>query len=330
MRFSTGSLHAVLQAHLPSAAIGLCVAVSGGADSACLLAALMPPGGPRFRHLTVRAVHIDHGLQPAASGLREACERLCRRLGVPLKVIPVVVECSAGESIEAAARDARYCALGLDLSPGECLLTAHHAQDQAETVLLQLLRGAGIKGLSAMPVRRPLCAGWHLRPLLEVAQRDLREFGRTAGIAAVSDPMNFDRRFDRAYLRHEVWPQIEARWPGVAAVLSRSAQHLAEAQELLDQSAAFALQRLRDGATLSVPALRALSTAEQLNALRYWLSRSGVQSPSTAQLREALRQVMAADADHLPVVAWGDHALRRYRDRVFLTTAQPPCIGVRC
>jgi tRNA(Ile)-lysidine synthase len=327
MIFSAVSLRAVLEAHTPIAATGLVVAVSGGADSACLLAALVQPGVPPFRNLPVRAVHVDHGLQPATADFRRACEQLCRRLRIPLTIVRVIVDSTRGASIEAAARDARYAGLARQLAPGECLLTAHHAEDQAETVLLQLLRGAGLKGMSAMPICRAWYDGWHLRPLLHVAQRDLRDFGAAAGVTAVSDPMNLDMRFDRAYLRRQLWPLIEERWPGAAISLSRTARHFADAQELLDRSAALAVQTLRDGTTLSVTGLRALSATEQLNVLRYWITANEVQSPSTARLREALRQIMAADADHLPVIVWGEHALRRYRDRLFLTMAHPPRVG---
>ena len=327
MSFSTVSLHAVLEAYTPVAATGLVVAISGGADSACLLTALVQPGAPPFRNLPVRAVHVDHGLQPAAADLRHACEELCRRLRVPLTVVPVIVESTRGVSIEAAARDARYAGLAGQLAAGECLLTAHHAEDQAETVLLQLLRGAGLKGMSAMPICRPWYDGWHLRPLLTVTQRDLRIFGAAAGVIAVSDPMNLDMRFDRAYLRRQLWPLIEERWPGAAIALSRTARHFADAQELLDQSAQLAVQKLCDGTTLSVTGLRALSSTEQLNVLRYWIAANEVQPPSTARLTEALRQIIAAAADHLPVIMWGEHALRRYRDRLFLTMAHPPRVG---
>jgi tRNA(Ile)-lysidine synthase len=139
--------------------------------------------------------------------------------------------------------------------------------------------------------------------------------------------MNLDSRFDRAYLRQQLWPLIEARWPGAAITLSRTAQHVAEAQELLDQSAAQAAQKLRDGRALSVTRLRALSGAEQHHALRYWIASQAVKLPSTARLSEALRQSIEADDDHLPAVVWGEHALRRYRDRLFLTMAQPPRVG---
>jgi tRNA(Ile)-lysidine synthase len=325
MNFSAVSLRAVLEAHVPVAASGLVVALSGGADSACLLAALAQPDLPPFRGLPVRAVHIDHAMQPAAAGFQHACEELCRRLGVPLAVLRVSV--ATGGSIEAAARDARYAGLARQLTLGECLLTAHHAEDQAETVLLQLLRGAGLKGLSAMPVCRRWHRGWHLRPLLGVGQRDLRRYGAAAGVAAVSDPMNLDLRFDRVFVRRQLWPLVEQRWPGAAAALSRTARHAADAQALLDESADLAMRPLRDGTTLSVSGLRPLSAPAQLNVLRHWMSAGGVQPPSAARLREALRQVIAAADDQLPVIAWGEHALRRYQNRLFLTTARPPRLG---
>jgi tRNA(Ile)-lysidine synthase len=329
MKFGAPYLRAVLEEQLPAAATGLVVAVSGGADSACLLAAIAQLDAPAVRGLEVRAVHVDHGLQPASAGLREASVALCRRLQIPLSVVTVVVDSAGGESIEAAARDARYRGLALDLKSRECLLTAHHAQDQAETLLLQLLRGAGLKGLSAMPMCRSFAGGWHLRPLLDVARRDLRRFGATHGIAAVDDPMNQDLRFDRAYLRSQVWPLIEGRWPGAVAVLTRTAHHLAEAQELLEHSATHTLRRLYDGEALSVSGLRALPRALQINTLRHWLFNAAITPPPAARLTEALRQVFSANPDHLPAIVWGSHALRRYQERLFVTPAILPTVGER-
>jgi tRNA(Ile)-lysidine synthase len=323
MSFSAGYLGAVLDAHLPAGATGLVAALSGGADSAALLIAASALGEP-WHGLPLRAVHIDHGLQSAAAAFRGACAELCAKLNVPLSVIGVTVDAPPGASLEAAARDARYAALEAQLRPGECLLTAHHADDQAETLLLQALRGAGLKGMSAMPVCRPLGKGWHLRPLLEVPQAELLAADALAVRACVLDPMNQDPRFDRNYLRRQVWPLIEARWPGCAVALSRAASHAAQAQQLLDGAAAVHVSRLRDGDALSVPGLRALKEAERINAVRFWLSESGVEPPSTARLTEALRQILDAQDDHLPVIAWGDRALRRYRQRMFLSDAQPP------
>jgi tRNA(Ile)-lysidine synthase len=324
MRFSADALRAVLEESLPDGATGLLAAVSGGADSASLLAALADGAAPRG--LKVRAVHVDHGLQSAAAALRAACGALCEELAVPLAIAAVQIESGPGRSIEAEARAARYGAFERLLSPGECLLTAHHAEDQAETLLLQLLRGAGLKGLSAMPGCRVFGHGWHLRPLLDVSRAALREFGAARGIVSIEDPMNLDPRFDRSYLRGEIWPAIERRWPGAAAALSRSARHLAEAQRFLDVAAARTVDRLRDGDALSVPGLRALAPREQINTLRGWLASAAIVPPSTSRLAEAMRQILTAQADHLPAVVWGEHAFRRYQERLFVTPAALPAL----
>jgi tRNA(Ile)-lysidine synthase len=333
MSFSAACLHAVLDAHTPAGATGLVVALSGGADSAALLAAASALGAA-FRGLPLRAVHVDHGLQAAAAAFRESCAARCASLDIPLTVIRVTVHAPPGASIEAAARDARYAALEKELKPGECLLTAHHREDQAQTLLLQALRGAGLKGMSAMPLCRPLGGGWHLRPLLDVPQSELLAFGASinrasargasASGASIIDPMNEDLRFDRSYLRRQVWAPIESRWPGAAATLARTARHAADALEQLDRAAAADVGRLRDGDALSVQGLRAMSRQEGINALRFWLFDAHVEPPSTARLNEALRQLFEARVDHLPAVVWGDYALRRYRQRVFLTDAKPP------
>jgi tRNA(Ile)-lysidine synthase len=323
MSFSAASLRAVLMAHAPSGATGLVVGLSGGADSASLLAAAAAMGAD-FRDLPLRAVHVDHGLQTAAISFRASCAALCAALDIPLAVISVNVRAPPGASLEAAARDARYAAFEQQLRPGECLLTAHHGADQAETLLLQALRGAGLKGMSAMPICRPLGQGWHLRPVLEVPRDELLDFGARLNGACVLDPMNEDLRFDRNYLRRQVWPLIETRWPGAGTTLARTARHLAEAQKMMDGAAAAHVTRLRDGDALSVPGLRALRPAERINALRYWLCDAGVEPPSTARLGEALRQILDAQVDHLPAIEWGSHALRRYRQRMYLTQACPP------
>jgi tRNA(Ile)-lysidine synthase len=324
MNFSAASWYAVLESCVPTGARGLVVALSGGADSAALLEGLAALGAGGFRGLPLRAVHIDHGLQAAAAEFREACRNLCEHLGVPLSLIRVEVQSEAGLSIEAAARDARYAALAAQLQRLECLLTAHHRQDQAETLLLQALRGAGVKGMSAMPVCRVLGPGWHVRPLLDVPHRELLQWGGRPENFHAIDPMNEDLRFDRTYLRKAVWPLIETRWPGAEIALARSARHMADAQELLEGAAAADVARLRDGDALSVPGLRALPQANRMNAIRAWLKEAGVEAPSTARLVEALRQVFDADADHQPAIVWGNKALRRYRQRLFLTEADCP------
>jgi tRNA(Ile)-lysidine synthase len=327
-------LHAALDAFVPAEASGLVVALSGGPDSAALLRAAVAPG-KNLRALPLRAVHIDHGLQPAAADFRAACERLCAQLRIPLRIVAIEVPHAHGASLEAAARETRYAALSLEMQPRECLLTAHHRQDQAETLLLQALRGAGVKGMSAMPACRPFGPGWHVRPLLDVAHGDLKRFGEFERAASRDpssdpssdpsiDPMNQDLRFDRVYLRTAVWPLIEKRWPGAAISLTRAARHMAEAQRLLEMAAGADVARLRDGDALSIPGLRALSPLQRVNVVRLWVSQGGLEAPSTARLIEALRQVFDAEADHQPAIVWGGHALRRYRQRLFVTRADPP------
>jgi tRNA(Ile)-lysidine synthase len=329
MSFSAASLREKLDLLIPRGATGLVVALSGGADSASLLAAAAAAAAAGTAR-PLRAVHVDHGLQNAAAAFREACAAQCAALGIPLTVIAVVVKTVPGASIEEAAREARYAAFAQELRAGECLLTAHHSEDQAETLLLQALRGAGVKGMSAMPACRVLGRGWHLRPLLDVTQSELRSLAPELRGDIVDDPMNEDARFDRSYLRRRVWPQIAARWPGAGIALSRAARNVSEAQALLDEAAATDVGRLRDGDALSVPGLRALAPERRANALRYWLHEAGIEPPPAVRLREALRQIFAAEDDHLPVIAWGGCALRRYRQRVFLTAASPAALdGVR-
>jgi tRNA(Ile)-lysidine synthase len=320
---SAATLHAVLSAHMPLECRGLMVGLSGGADSAALLTALH---AAPFRQLPVRAIHIDHGLQAQAEAFRDVCTSLCKRLNVPLKIIRVHVDVNAGASIEAGARRARYAALALEVGDRESLVTAHHREDQAETLLLQALRGAGIKGMAAMPFIKPFGRGWHVRPLLDLSQRELLKLGEQGAAVAVADPMNADLRFDRSYLRTHLWPRVLARWPGAAASLSRGARHMAQAQALLDHSAQTEVAKLRDGEALSITGLRSLSAARRISAVRFWISAAGAELPPTARLEEALRQVLSADQDQVPAIIWGGFALRRYRQRLFLTAAHPPRI----
>jgi tRNA(Ile)-lysidine synthase len=179
-----------------------------------------------------------------------------------------------------------------------------------------------------MPPCRELGPGWHVRPLLDVPQAALLEFAAGRASEAMQDPMNQDPRFDRNYLRHQIWPLIETRWPGSAAALSRTARHAADAQDRLDAGAAVQIGRLRDGDALSLPGLRALSPLERVQVLRHWLCQAGLEPPSSARLTEALRQLLDAADDHLPAIEWGGWALRRYRQRVFVTGARLPRLEV--
>lgn len=314
--FGPDILEAQLGALLPDfPRVALVAAFSGGGDSLALLAALAALRR-RHRRLALRAVHVDHGLQDSSRAWVRACRLYARELRVPIVVRRVTVDCPKGQSLEAAARVARHAAFASLLRADEALLTAHHLEDQAETVLLQLLRGAGIAGLAAMPARAPLGKGWMLRPLLDVPRASLREYARQRGFDWIEDPMNADRRFDRAYVRHELLAPLQARWPAAARSLARTARHAADARQLLAGIAAKDLLAAMDGPDLSVPVLRRLPDDRRRNALRAWIVQHGSRVPETRRLAEIAGPMLAARADAQPRVAWDEGGVRRHGNRL--------------
>jgi tRNA(Ile)-lysidine synthase len=292
-------------------------ALCGGADSAALLHALasVARDEPRLR---LRALHVDHGLQAASATLRDAAARLATLCRVPLEVLAVRVDPHAGDGVEAAARASRYAALAGALAPGELLLAAHHREDQAETVLLQLFRGAGLRGLAAMPEIAPLGAGFLVRPLLDVPRASLLQYAAVNGLPWVEDPMNAEPRFDRAFLRAELWPRIVARWPGAAGTIARSARHAAEAQSLVDAMADEDLARLARGEALDVPGLIALPDARRSAALRRWLAVCGTRAPPARRLALVERELLRSRGPNGPRLAWDGVELRRHADQLHL------------
>ncbi|MGH8324148.1 MAG: tRNA lysidine(34) synthetase TilS, partial [Steroidobacteraceae bacterium] len=280
--------------------VALCVALSGGVDSTALLAAL---AANRPRKL--RALHVDHGLRPASKYWAEHCRALARRLRVPLKVLVTKVERTRGRSLEAAAREARYRLLASALEPGEVLLTAHHCDDQLETVLLQLFRGSGLPGIAAMPPVAPFANGWLARPLLSRSRAELEAWVRERGLTWVEDDSNVDERLDRNYLRHRILPLIRERWPGSPRAVARSARHAAQAQALLDVLARADVERASYGESLSVKILRTLPPDRRRNALRFWITRAGWWAPDTRRLEEMAGPLLDARPDANPFVEWG-------------------------
>jgi tRNA(Ile)-lysidine synthase len=287
----------------------LCVAYSGGVDSTALLAALA-----QAARLKVRALHVNHGLHPGADSWSAHCQTFARGLGVPLKIIAVDVPRTRGASLEAQARAVRYAALARELQAGEILLTAHHADDQLETVLLQLLRGAGVAGLAAMPRLAPFAAGWLARPLLERSRAELAAWAARHKLAWIEDATNADERLDRNYLRRQVLPLLLARWPACARAVGRSARHAAQAQRLLEELGRADLNQAADGACLSVAALRALTPERRVNALRVWIGAAGWPLPDARRMQELAGPLIAARHDANPAVAWSAVVAHRHGD----------------
>ncbi|MDR2852614.1 MAG: tRNA lysidine(34) synthetase TilS [Burkholderiaceae bacterium] len=269
-----------------SPGLPLAVALSGGADSSALLLACARrwPG-------QVQALHVHHGLQAAADTFERHCVDLCARLSIPLHARRVDARHASGESPEAAARRARYAALAaLAREQGIAdIALAHQADDQAETLLIALARGAGLAGLAAMPALALRGGLRYHRPLLALTGADLRLWLRAQGIAWTEDPSNSDMRFTRNRIRAGLLPAVQTLFPHFRTTFARSAAHAAQAQELLEQLAAQDLQST--GQPPRIVALQALARARQANALRHWLATQHGCRPSAAQLEELLDQI---------------------------------------
>lgn len=303
------------------------VALSGGIDSTVLAHALAKA---RRRLGSLRLLHVDHGLQTASADWAKHCARCARQLKLSLRVLDACIRPARGQSPEAVARDARYALLARALEPGEVLVTAQHRDDQAETLLLQLFRGAGVQGLAGMPPVAPFGPGRIARPLLQASRDDIEAYARAHRLRWVEDPTNTQTRFARNRLRHNVLPRIREHWKGVDSAIARSARHLAEAATLLEELARGDLDVAADGADLNVARLRALPAARRRNALRAFISRAGVELPDTSRLAEIVGPLLAARADAQPEVRWGGAVLRRRDGRLQLqVTSEHPGSSTR-
>ncbi|HEY0943056.1 MAG TPA: tRNA lysidine(34) synthetase TilS [Steroidobacter sp.] len=295
----------------------VCVAFSGGLDSTVLLHsfARLAAQAETSQHQSyrVRAVHIDHGLHADSALWRDHCEQQARSLQVEFKSIRVEVTRIARLGLEMAARDARYDAFAKELRPGEYLLLGQHADDQLETVLLALMRGAGVLGLSGMPRFEQFARGALLRPLWDFTRAELEQWARAEGLRWLGDPSNDNHALDRNFIRHRVVPALRERWPAAAQTALRSTQHLQEAWRTLEQLAAIDAETALSGECLDVDRLAALNPERRRNLLRYWIRRRGARAPSTRKLTAIEHDMLSASADRTPCVAWDGWEMRRHR-----------------
>ena len=298
------------------------VAYSGGLDSHVLLHSLAAVRD-RLPVEALHAVHVDHGLSPAAGDWSLHCAAVCDELDIPCHILRVDARPRKGESPEAAARKVRYDAISSLLKENDGLLTAHHQDDQAETLLLQLLRGAGPRGLAGMPRWDGFGAGWRGRPLLEFSREELQTYAQSERLQWVEDESNYDTGLERNFLRHEIIPLLRGHWPALGRTLSRVAAHSAEAAALLDQLAARDFVAEPDGG-FSIGHLKTLRADRQRNVLRYWIKRSGLPLPDTVHLQRIIDEVLPAAADGMPLVCWTGAEIRRYRDRLYVMAPLPP------
>jgi tRNA(Ile)-lysidine synthase len=315
----------------------LLLGLSGGVDSMVLLDVLARL--VKRRRFELECLHVNHQLSPNAARWAQFCRAACRERDVECRVVKVSV--SRRDSIERAAREARYTAM--HAADADYIVLAHNADDQAETVLLQLLRGAGVKGLAAMPLLKPpknaapaldaerstaphlprITPGASiLRPLLNVSRAQIERYAQRRKLTWIEDESNLDTQYQRNGLRHEILPLIARRVPGYRATLTRAASHLAEAAALLEDLARIDARDALTTRTLAIPVLRSLSEARARNVLRSMIAAQDWPMPPAERLQEALRQALNARGDAKLRVELGGCALRRQGQLLVLVASR--------
>jgi tRNA(Ile)-lysidine synthase len=298
------------------------IAYSGGIDSHVLLH--LCASIARLGDKTT-AVYVHHGLQAEAGAWAEHCRKTAEALGIQFNVLRVNALAGPGESPEEAARNARYNALRALVGPNDVLLVAQHREDQLETVLLQLFRGSGLRGLSGMPECMAFGRGVMLRPLLNVSRQAIRHYAESHALSWVEDPSNLHDDYDRNYLRNTVVPLIKQRWPACDKTVARSARHCAEAQAVMSVIADDLFHAVFNEAdkTLSISRLKQLNRHRQQLVIRHWFQALGLKMPGQGFVERILTQVVAASRESHPVLSGQSHDIRRYRDKLYCLKHAP-------
>jgi len=303
----------------------LLIAYSGGLDSHVLLHLMREFTRQTSGVSRLLALHVNHGLNPRAAEWSAHCQAVCQQWQIELRQIELDARAPKGESQEAWARKLRYQALQQFVEPRDVLMTAHHQDDMAETLLIQLFRGSGPAGLAAMPVKIDFGQGWHYRPLLSYTRNQLKEYAQQHQLNWIEDDSNLDDKYDRNLIRNTILPAIRQRWPAISQTLHRASGLQAQAASLLEQLATMDLQTCTTGSGkyLRVSSLIQLSNERAANVLRYWIRTQGFTVPSARQLAEIFSGVIQASQDTSPCVSWFGTQLRRYRDYLFITAPLP-------
>ncbi|MEC6833192.1 tRNA lysidine(34) synthetase TilS [Photobacterium toruni] len=299
----------------------LVLALSGGLDSRVMLD-LLARFIREYPDYHAHAVYVHHGLSTNADTWAQQCVTWAMASGIDCDIEQVQCELGGGASVEQAARDARYQALSRHIHDGDTLLTAQHADDQIETFLLALKRGSGPAGLAAMPVLTSFAAGQHLRPLLTIRRADIEAYGTQHQLQWVEDESNLDQRYDRNFIRHQITPLLNERWPGIRKAVSRSAYLCGEQEALLEELLSHQLQQARQ-ADGSLHLAENSSARLGMALIRQWLKQQAVIMPSLAQLEQIWFNVVQAKVDANPQVCWQQYQVRRYQQQLYLLQQWP-------
>ncbi len=292
------------------------IAYSGGVDSHVLLHAAQAYLNTIHSTIQLRAAHINHQLSEQAASWAEHCAQTCQSMAMACDSLVVKNKPQSGQSIEAFARDERYKLLSAHLTPQDILLTGHTHDDQAETVLLQLMRGSGPKGLSGMGVTKPLVESTLHRPFLSVSRQDIVAYAKDHALSWVEDPSNIQTHFYRNFIRHDILPKLQSKLPGIKQTFVRAAHVAQEAQSLLEELAKIDAEKAICDKTnrLDQSQVNHLSPERQKNLIRFWLGASGIKMPPAGRLNMIIEQFKAKE-DTQPLIAWSDVQLRRYKNK---------------
>jgi tRNA(Ile)-lysidine synthase len=273
----------------------------------------------------LRAIHIDHGLHQDSAGWARDCRDRAAQLGIDYQSVRIELAQDSGQSLEAIAREARYRAFAEQLCPGEMLLTAHHEEDQLETVLLRLLRGTGVKGMRGIAVSSEFATGYLGRPLLGVTRAEIAMAATQWELQWIQDPSNSNERFDRNYLRRVVVPTLHERWPAASRTVARAARQMADAQGLLDEIASTDATGIADTGRVSCEILLELAPARLRNLLRFIIDAHGLPLPTATQLDELTGALAITRRDAQTCVSWPGAEARIYGDFVYLMPPSADC-----
>lgn len=291
------------------------VAYSGGSDSTALL--YFANKMAKKYKVEIRAIHVNHNLNTDSVDWENHCKYFCKKLNIPIIIKSINIVLKPGESIEERAREERYRVISSYANSKTIMMTAHHANDQSETFLYQLLRGSGVKGLSAMPDFKKILNGYHSRPFLNISKNTLMELVDFKELKYIIDNSNNNTKFSRNYIRKEILPKIKERWPSYSSTISRAANNVADAEKLNRDLAEIDIQNflLSDDNKIST-SVKNLDDYRFNNVIRFWIKKNNFRMPSLEQIYSIYLNVLNAGNDKTPFFSCSEYEIRRHNDYI--------------